>query len=80
MLYISDSGDLPNIKGAKKLIYTHIEFPLTAIADFGKAAEENKGTELGELFSDLDKLCKEAGGLWCPAAEERILRTATFEN
>ncbi len=71
--------NLPKIKGAKKLIYTHVELPLTAIDDFGKAAEENKGTELGELFADLDKICKEAGGLWCPAAEERILRTAVFE-
>ncbi len=68
--------NLPKIPGGKKLIYTHIELPLTAIADFGKAAEENKGTELGELFADLDKICKEAGGLWCPAAEERILKLA----
>jgi len=77
--YADTTLNLPNIKGAKKLIYTHIEFPLTAIEDFGKAAEENKGTELGDLFADLDKLCKEAGGLWCPAAEERILRGVTIE-
>ncbi|MBQ4353939.1 MAG: zinc-binding dehydrogenase [Clostridia bacterium] len=66
--------NLPKIKGAKKLIYTHIDLPLTAIEDFGKAAEENAGTELGELFADLDKICKAAGDLWCTEAEARLLR------
>ncbi len=68
--------NLPHIKGGKKLVYTHIDLPMTAIEDFAKAAEENKGTELGELFADLDVLCKEAGGLWCAKAEERILKLA----
>ena len=70
--------NLPKIKGAKKLIYTHVDLPLTAIEDFGKAAEENAGTELGELFADLDKLCKAAGDLWCAEAEERLLRGIEF--
>ncbi len=65
---------LPTIKGAKKLVYTHVSMPMTAIEDFGAAAEKNAGTQLGELFADLDNICKAAGGLWCPAAEERILR------
>ncbi len=68
--------NLPHIKGGKKLVYTHINLPMTAIEDFGKAAEENKGTELGDLFADLDAICKEAGGLWCAKAEERILKLA----
>ena len=68
--------NLPHIKGGKKLVYTHINLPMTAIEDFAKAAEEHKGTELGELFADLDVICKEAGGLWCAKAEERILRLA----
>ena len=63
--------NLPHIKGAKKLIYTHIELPLTAIEDFGKLAAE--GGKNAELFADLDKICKEAGGLWCAAAEKRLL-------
>lgn len=71
--------NLPKIKGAKKLIYTHAELPLTAIEDFGKAAEENRGTKLGELYADLDALCKEAGELWCPAAEKRLLEYAGVE-
>ena len=66
--------NLPKIKGAKKLIYTHVDLPLTAIEDFGKAAEENAGTELGELYADLDKICKAAGDLWCAEAEARLLR------
>ena len=71
--------NLPKIKGAKKLIYTHVELPLTAIEDFGKAAEENKGTMLGELYADLDAICKDAGELWCAAAEKRLLEYAGFE-
>lgn len=71
--------NLPKIKGAKKLIYTHVELPLTAIEDFGKAAEENKGTKLGELYADLDVICKDAGELWCAAAEKRLLEYAGFE-
>lgn len=71
--------NLPKIKGAKKLIYTHVELPLAAIEDFGKAAEENKGTKLGELYADLDAICKDAGELWCAAAEKRLLEYAGFE-
>lgn len=63
--------DLPKIPGGKKLIYTHIELPLTAIADFGKLAAE--GGEHAELYADLDKICSANNGLWCPEAEKRIL-------
>lgn len=66
--------NLPKIKGAKKLVYTHVSMPMTAIEDFAAKAEELRGTELGDLFADLDAICKEAGGLWCPAAEARVLR------
>lgn len=62
---------LPQIRGAKKLIYTHLSLPLTAIADFGKLAAE--GGEHAALYADLDRICREAGGLWCAAAEKRIL-------
>ncbi len=71
--------NLPKIKGAKKLIYTHVDLPLTAVEDFGKAAEENAGTELGNLYADLDTFCKAAGNLWCPAAEKRLLEYAGVE-
>ena len=66
--------NLPSIPGGKKLIYTHIDLPLTAIADFeAKAAE---GGEHAELFRDLAEICKKSNGLWCTEAEERILREA----
>lgn len=71
--------NLPHMKGAKKLVYTHVELPMTAIEDFGKAAEDNAGTKLGDLYAELDKLCKAAGGLWCPAAEKVLLAYAGVE-
>ena len=71
--------NLPKIKGAKKLIYTHVELPLTAIEDFGKAAAENAGTDLGKLYADLDAACKAAGDLWCAEAEKILLAYAGVE-
>ncbi|MBE6617016.1 MAG: L-sorbose 1-phosphate reductase [Ruminococcaceae bacterium] len=71
--------NLPKIKGAKKLIYTHVELPLTAIEDFSKAAEENAGTDLGKLYADLDAACKAAGDLWCAEAEKILLAYAGVE-
>ncbi len=67
--------NLPNIPGGKKLIYTHITLPLTAIADFGKAADE--GGPHAELFRDLDEICRRHNELWCFEAEQRLLREAT---
>lgn len=66
--------NLPNIPGGKKLIYTHITLPLTAIADFDKAAAE--GGEHAALFADLAEICKRSNGLWCSEAEKRLLKEA----
>ena len=60
-------SNLPNIPGGKKLIYNHIDMPLTAIDDF-----EEKG-KTDPLFAELDRLCKAAGGLWNPEAEKYLL-------
>ena len=68
--------NLPKIPGGKKLIYTHIDLPLTAIADFRNKAEE--GGENAELFRDLADICEKNNGLWCPEAEKRILRDVKF--
>ena len=62
---IDTTMNLPSIPGGKKLIYTHIELPLTAIADFGKV-----GTP---LFDRLDAICKAHNGLWSVEAEEYLL-------
>ena len=58
---------LPEIKGGKKLIYTHVEMPLTAIADF-----EQKG-RTNPVYAELDRLCKAHNGLWNVEAEEYLL-------
>ena len=62
--------NLPNIPGGKKLIYTNIDLPLTAIADFEKLAATDP------LFAHLDAIVKEHNGLWCQQAEEYLLAHA----
>ena len=60
--------NLPSIPGGKKLIYTHLEMPLTAIADFRKLGEKHP------LYKDLADICDRNGGLWSVEAEELLLR------
>lgn len=69
--------NLPKIRGAKKLIYTHVTLPLTAIEDFGRLAAE--GGENAQLFAELDRICSAAGGLWCPEAERLLLSKASAD-
>ena len=59
--------NLPSIPGGKKLIYTHVEMPLTAIEDFGRLGETDP------RFARLDEICKANNGLWCKAAEDYVL-------
>jgi len=59
--------NLPKIPGGKKLIYTHINMPLTAIDDFGRLGETDP------RFAELDKICKAHSGLWCAEAEQYLL-------
>ena len=35
--------------------------------------------ELGALYADLDKICREAGELWCPEAEKRLFAYAGID-
>ena len=62
--------NLPELPGGKKLIYTHISLPLTAIEDF-----QEKG-RTDPLFAELDRICKAYGGLWNPEAEAFLLERA----
>ena len=62
--------NLPNIKGGKKLIYTHISMPLTAIADFEKLGETDP------MFKKLAEIVAENNGLWCYDAEKYLLENA----
>ncbi len=58
---------LPDIPGSKKLIYTGIRMPLTAIADFAALGQNDP------FFAKLDELCKKNGGLWSAEAEKYLL-------
>jgi len=58
---------LPNLPGAKKLIYTHISMPLTAISEFREKAKEDP------LFAGLADICERHDGLWSGEAEEFLL-------
>ena len=64
---IDTTVNLPKIPGGKKLIYTHIDLPLTALADF----EELGKTD--ERFKELDRLVKQNNGLWSADAEKYLL-------
>lgn len=63
--------NLPKIPGGKKLIYTGISLPLTAIDDFEKLGEAGD-----PLFQELARLCKANNGLWCAEAERYLLKHA----
>lgn len=65
--------DLPSIPGGKKMIYTHLDFPLTALEDF-----EEKGKEY-PLFAKLDELVKKHNGLWNAEAEEYLMEHYTMK-
>ena len=58
---------LTQIPGGKKLIYTHIEMPLTAIAEFGEKEKSDP------LFAALDEICRRYNGLWSVEAEKYLL-------
>ena len=60
---------LPEIRGGKKLIYTGVDMPLTAITDFEKLGKDDP------FFAKLDELCKKHNGLWNPEAEQYLLET-----
>jgi len=64
---IDTTKNLPDIPGGKKLIYTHIELPLTALTEL----EELGKTD--ERFKILDKYVKENNGLWNAMAEKYLL-------
>ena len=59
--------NLPSIPGGKKLIYPHVDLPLTAIADFATLGEKNP------LFKDLAESCERHQGCWNSEAERILL-------
>ena len=60
--------NLPNIPGGKKLIYNHIDMPLTAISDFASSDDP--------LLKKLGEIVEKNNGLWCLEAEKYLLENA----
>lgn len=67
---IDTTLNLPNIKGAKKLVYTHISMPMTAIADFAKLGETDP------FYKELAEICERNNGIWSTEAEKYLLTNA----
>ena len=67
---IDTTLSLPKIPGGKKLMYTHLDFPLTAIADFA-----DKG-KTDPLFRELAAITARHQGLWSVEAERYLLEHA----
>ncbi|MCL2661979.1 MAG: zinc-binding dehydrogenase [Oscillospiraceae bacterium] len=59
--------NLPKIPGGKKLIYSHISMPLTAIEDF--ESMDNP------VCKELAEIVKRNNGLWCAEAEKYLLNS-----
>ena len=62
--------NLAKVPGGKRLVYTHVSMPMTAIADF---AEKGK---TDPLFAELDRICAAHSGLWSKEAEDCLLANA----
>ena len=68
---IEATKHLPEIPGGKKLIYTHVDMPLTAISDFAKLGETN------EVYKTLAEMCEKNLGLWSVEAETYLLSNSS---
>jgi L-sorbose 1-phosphate reductase len=62
--------NLPGIPGGKKLIYTGISLPLTALEDF-----EEKG-RTDSFFNSLFEIISKTNGFWSKEAEDFLLKYA----
>jgi len=61
------TANLPELKAGKILTYTHINMPLTALADFEELGKTDP------LFAKLQKACQAHHGLWNAEAESLLL-------
>ena len=62
--------DLPVVPGGKRLVYTHADLPMVAIADFARLGRDNP------FYAALDRICSANAGLWCKEAEDYLLAHA----
>jgi threonine dehydrogenase-like Zn-dependent dehydrogenase len=60
--------NLPSIPGGRKLIYTQVSLPLTAIDDFAALGQRDP------LFAGLAKIVAKHNGLWSAEAEQYLIR------
>ena len=67
---VETTKNLPNIKGGKKLIYTHKNIPLTAIEDFAELGKSDP------FFANLAEIVSRHNGLWNAEAEKYLLENA----
>jgi threonine dehydrogenase-like Zn-dependent dehydrogenase len=67
---IETTMHLPEIPGGKKLIYTQLEMPLTAISDFAKKGKTDP------MFAKLSEICSRHQDLWSVEAEVFLLSFA----
>lgn len=58
---------LPDRPAGKKLVYTGIDLPMTAIADFAELGKTDK------RFAELAAICAKTNGLWNAKAEKYLL-------
>jgi len=62
---IETTLNLPKIPGGKKLIYTNISMPLTAIDDFVKSDDP--------VLQEIGKIVEKNNYLWCAEAEKYLM-------
>ena len=58
------------VPGGKRLVYTHVKMPMTAIEDFGRLGESDP------FYAELAKICEANHGLWSKEAEDYLLAHA----
>jgi len=67
---IDTTINLPHIPGGKKLIYTHISLPLTALDEMAGKGKNDP------LFAKLSELVEANNGVWSVEAEKYLLENA----
>jgi threonine dehydrogenase-like Zn-dependent dehydrogenase len=68
---VETTKNLPNIPGGKKLIYTGISMPLTALTELDSKMDESV------FYRDLAQIVSGNDGLWSLEAEEYLLKNGS---
>ena len=71
---VETTKNLPDIPGGKKLMYTQINLPLTALDDFREKGKTDP------LFAGLADIIEKTNNLWSPEAEEYLLRKLSVNS